>query len=64
MSEEKPQILSDIVNDSNLVKKLDVSMSELYFQKYLDVNKDYYFIVEAKQRTNSLPSKINYPVTD
>ena len=51
MSEDKPQILSDIVNDSNLIKKLDVSKAQLYFQKYLDVNKDYYFIVEAKQET-------------
>lgn len=52
MSEEKPVNFVDIVNESNIFKMLNISKNELNFQKYLDVNKDYYFLVEAVQENN------------
>lgn len=49
MTENKPETFTDIVNKSNLFKTLIVSNNELNFENYLDVNKDYYFLVEAEQ---------------
>lgn len=56
-----PKTLSDIANQSFIYKNLNISKNELGFEDTLEVNKDYYFLIEGKHKSESGKLKLlNY----